>query len=84
MKTRVLLPILWILFLIVSGCARGLGTWAKPGVAEDAAKRDRYECTRDATYTYSGGAYTASWSVPRVNKALFAQCMEARGYQRQD
>ena len=81
MKTPALILVLVVLLV---SCARGLGTWTKPGVAEDAAKRDLYECTRDATYTYSGGAYTASWSVPRVNKALFAQCMEARGYQRQD
>jgi hypothetical protein len=49
------------------------GQWAKPGVIREERVRDEYECERRAVIL---------GRADRPPGALYAECMQARGYER--
>jgi hypothetical protein len=65
-----------VTFLALAGCAAPAGSWGewtKGGVDASVQRRDEYECQRRATLGRGTSAETA---------AIFAACMQARGYHR--
>jgi len=71
--------------LILAGCATETTVaWHWANAPEQAAfRRDDYECTREATYT-RGIFYQGSGGVGQgLNKRLYVQCMESKGYVRE-
>lgn len=64
--------------VVVLLCAWGTGRMRSPDYL--AAHRGTQPSCR--TTTNVGGAYTATWTVRRVDERLYVLCMTARGYQR--
>ncbi len=65
------------------GCAANVH-WVKPGITESEARRDNYQCTKEATYS-------GTWGVPHkggtlmgtrlyVDGGLYGLCMQSKGY----
>jgi hypothetical protein len=74
--------VVWLLCVLSFGCAAKPPVWRHPTASHDQIARDRYECTREATYTR-----TAAWGMlmdtwQEVSPLRFGLCMEARGYRR--
>lgn len=57
--------------LAVAGC--GGEVWTKAGATRESVAHDRDDCQREATSR-------KRYSAPFFDRALFRQCMEARGY----
>jgi hypothetical protein len=65
-----------LILLALAGCAAPAGSWGewtKAGVEAPVQRRDEYECQRQAVLRRGTATETA---------AVFAACMQARGYQR--
>lgn len=56
-----------VAWLLLSACA----TLHKPGITQDEANKDQYECERDAFNSHAQGL---------MRSALYKDCMRARGY----
>lgn len=76
--------VMGFLVFIVVGCA-GKTHWVKPGITEGEARRDNYECTKEASYPatfgvpgHKGGTIMATRL--KVDRELYDLCMQGRGY----
>lgn len=83
---------LLVIVMLFAGCATGTIEITSDSPRDPRRfERDRYECRRDATYMDPGtsvgiplrGGLVISRNVgegPELNRELFAQCMNVRGY----
>lgn len=69
------LPLLAVVLFLPScvGTPGARGTWVKPGVDPDVARRDRYECEREAVLRRTA-------EMPA--ETGYERCMRERGYVR--
>jgi len=74
-----------IALVALAGCVTPITpiVWMKDGMTEEALRRDRYECIREATYPATFGTGGIITTRLRVDEALYRLCMQARGYAEQ-
>lgn len=65
-------------------CGKGKGHWVKPGITQDQAIRDEYECTKEASYPATIGVPSQGGTLMvtqlKVSPELYGLCMQSRGY----
>jgi len=62
--------------ILLTGCATGRIAWDKPGLTQAERERDENACLRAAIGTDADGLL-----VPYcIDREIYTQCMEARGY----
>jgi hypothetical protein len=63
--------------VLLAGCATGRIAWDKPGVTQAERERDENTCLRAAIGTDGRGDLLVPYCIDRE---VYTQCMEARGY----
>ena len=68
------------LLFVLSGCGGAYWQWSKPGVSQQQAKQDSFECKQISRQPYlvGTGGLLVGGSGPEFN--TWKECLEARGY----
>lgn len=81
--------LVWIVILLIAGCAHNPMIWEKPDLSQDQFKRDDYECIQESRTSWSGGGggiigiavmLGSRAQAQEMAHKLYCACMEAKGY----
>lgn len=66
--------------LVISGCSGAYWQWSKPGVSQQQARQDGFECKQISRQQYIVGTGGMLLGGSEPNFGVWKECLEARGY----